>query len=158
MKKSIAATAAILLLCAIAWAIDDTPANRGAQADRYLAAMPAKQLLSDMAAQVPKSVPAQQRDVILDLFKHIDAPSLEKAMKEALNKRFTADELKALADLCGTPAGKSAMRKYFTHMAEDVMPAIRTGMQKAQAKASAAAQEGEAAPGEPKSSEPKPNK
>ena len=40
MKKSITATAAVLLLCAIAYAIDDTPANRGEQADRYLVAMP----------------------------------------------------------------------------------------------------------------------
>ena len=57
MKKSIAAITAILLLCGIACALDDTPANRGQQADRYLVVMPVKEMMSDMVATCRKTFP-----------------------------------------------------------------------------------------------------
>ena len=134
MKKSIAATATILLFCSVASALDDTPENRSMQADRYVAAMPAKEMMNSFVGQaVPKDAPAQQREGLLEQIKCVDAVSLEKAMKEAMTKDFTADELKALADFYGSPAGKSAMKKHYAYLA-DLMPAIMTEMKKAQVK------------------------
>jgi hypothetical protein len=157
MKKSIAATVVVLLLCAVAWALDDTPANRGQQADRYMLAMPVKEMLENMAEQVSKSLPAEQRQAFKDLLtKHLDVPVLEKAMKKSLTKHFTADELKALADFYGSPVGKSAMKKFGGYMA-DVMPVIQAEMMKARAKATQP-QEEEPKAEEPAAGEPKPKK
>jgi hypothetical protein len=49
-------------------------------------------------------------------------------------KTFAADELKALADLYASPAGRSAMKKFRAYMT-DVMPTIQAEILKAQAKA-----------------------
>ncbi len=84
MKKSIAAAVAVLLFCAIAWALEDTPDNRGQQADRYLVAMPVKEMLDDMTAQMVKGLPAEQREKFKDVFKHLDMAAVEKAMKKSL--------------------------------------------------------------------------
>jgi hypothetical protein len=158
MKKSIAATVAILLLCAVAWALDDTPANRGQQADRYLAAMPVKEMLANMVAQVSKNIPAKQRQAFRDMLtKHLDMPALEKVMRESLAKRLTADELKAMADFYGSAVGKSAMKKLNACMG-DFVPAVQLEMMKAQDKARQQASEDEPKPSEPAPGEPKAKK
>ncbi len=162
MKRSIAAAAAILLFCGIACALDDTPANRGQQADRYLVAMPVKEMLSDIVAGMPKGVPEEQKQMVKDLIANVDVSAVEKAVKQSLVKHFTADEMKALADFYGSPAGKSAMKKFGPYMG-DVMAAIQAEMMKVRSKASRQAPEdepkpGEPKPGEPKTGEPKPKK
>ena len=162
MKKFMTATAAVLLLCGIACALDDTPANRGTQADRYLVAMPVKETMTDMATNMSKNLPDEQKQVFKDLMANLDMSAVEKAMKKSLIKHFSADELKALADFYGSPVGKSAMKKFGPYMA-DVMPAIQTEMMKAHAKVQQHKEEGESkpdepAPSEPKAGEPKPKK
>ena len=162
VKKFITATAAVLLLCGIACALDNTPANRGKQADRYLLAMPVKDTMTDMATNMSKNLPDEQKQVFKDLMTNLDMSAVEKAMKKSLIKHFTADELKALADFYGSPVGKSAMKKFGPYMA-DVMPAIQTEMMKAHAKVQHKEAEGEPkpdepAPSEPKAGEPKPKK
>jgi hypothetical protein len=162
-KRPFAITLAVLMVCAVAWALDDTPASRGKQAERYLVAMPVKEMMSDMAVQVSKNLPAEQQQAFKDLLtKHLDMVALEKAMKKSLVKHFTADELKALADFYSSPVGKSAMKKFGAYMA-DVMPAIQAEMMKAQAKANRPEGEGESKPDVPpspdsKTDEAKPNK
>jgi hypothetical protein len=47
---------------------------------------------------------------------------------------FTAEEIKAMADYYGSPAGKSAMNKSGAYMT-DLRPALQTELAKAQAKA-----------------------
>jgi hypothetical protein len=147
-KRPIAITLGVLMVCAVAWALDDTPANRGKQAERYLVAMPVKEMMSDMAAQVSKNLPAEQQPAFKDLLtKHLDVVALEKAMRKSLVKHFTADELRALADFYSSPVGKSAMKKFGAYMA-DVMPAVQVEMMKARAKANRQAAEGESKPDE----------
>jgi len=119
-------------------ALEDTKANREQQAARYLQATPPKEMFQDVAEQVAKTMPADQRDEFKTLLlKHLDIDALTKVMKQAMIKNFTADELKALADFYGSPIGKSAMKKFGTYMA-DVMPAIQAEMMKAQQKAGGA--------------------
>jgi hypothetical protein len=134
MKKSITAATVVLLLCAVALAIEDTPANRGQQADRYLKAMPVKEMLDNMAAQMAKNLPAEQRQAVKNLLANLDVPALEKVMKESLLKHLTADELKAMADFYGSSVGKSAMKKLNVCMG-DFVPAVQSQMMKAHAKA-----------------------
>jgi hypothetical protein len=140
MKKFVIAFGLVAAVAASAWALEDTKATREKEADRYLAVMTVKEMFADMAEQVSKNMPADKRQEFKDLFtKHIDVPAMEKAMKTALTKHFTADELKALADFYGSPVGKSAMKKMPKYMA-DLMPAITSEVMKAQAKASSEAQ------------------
>ena len=49
-------------------------------------------------------------------------------------KVFTAEEIKAMADCFGSPAGKSAMNKSAAYMT-DLRPALLSELVKAQAKA-----------------------
>jgi hypothetical protein len=156
MKKSIAAAVVVLLLCAVAWALDDSPANRTQQADRYLAAMPVKEMLENMAAQMSKNLPTEQRQAVKSLLTNLDVPALEKVMKQSLLKHLTADELKAMADFYGSPVGKSAMKKLNVCMG-DFVPAVQTQMMKAQAKATQQPGD-EPKADEPTPSESKPNK
>ncbi len=135
MKRTLMATLAVLLAATMLWALDDTPENRDQQADRYMQASPVKEMLDEMAVQMAKNLPADQRQLFKDLMtKHIDVPALEAAIKKAMVKHFSADELKALADFYGSPVGRSAMKKFGAYMA-DVMPVIQNEVLKANAKA-----------------------
>ena len=93
-------------------------------------------------------MPEEQRDQFKTLLtKHLDLGRVTAAIKAAMVKTFTADELKALADFYGSDVGKSAMAKMGTYMSE-VMPATMSEVQSALAKA-----EGEAHQGHPDQSE-----
>ena len=128
-------TSLLVLVVGPVWALDDTPANREQEAARYLQVTPPKEMMSDMAEQMAKSVPQDQRDSFKALLmKHLDMAALTKAIKDAMIKNFTADELKALADFYGSPVGKSAMKKFGAYMA-DVMPSVQSEVMKAQASA-----------------------
>jgi hypothetical protein len=139
--------AVLMLVCASTWAVEDgkakmeeNKANRAKQAERYMAAMPVREMFADMAEQMGKNLPADQRQAFKDLMtKHIDIPAMEKAIKAALVKHFTTEELKALADFYSSPVGKSAMKKMSGYMA-DLMPTIQTEVMKAQAKANSESQ------------------
>ena len=109
-------------------AADDTPANREKEAIRYLEATPPVDLV---AAHLPETGRAEFKQL---LTKHGDMKAVNQIVKDATVKHFTADELKALADFYGSPAGKSAMKKFSPYMA-DVMPAIQAELIKAKAEA-----------------------
>ena len=135
MKKILASL--LVLAVGQAWALEDTPANREQEAARYLKATPPTEMMSDMTEQMAKNLPEEQRDSFKTrLMKHLDIDALTKAIKDAMVKNFTADELKALADFYGSPGGKSAMKKFQTYQA-DVMPSLQTEIMKAEASANA---------------------
>lgn len=115
-------------------AIEDTPENRAKQADRYIAVSSPKDLMADVAEQVSKSAPPEQAQQIRELLtKDVDMDKLTKAMRSAMIKNFTADELSALADFYGSPVGKSAMKKIGVYMA-DVMPVVQGELMRAMQK------------------------
>jgi len=135
LMKLIMTLLLVLAVFPAAWALEDTPANREQEAARYLQATPPKDMMSDMAEQMSKNLPQEQRESFKALLvQHLDMNALTKAIKDAMVKDFTAEELKALADFYGSPVGKSAMKKFDTYMA-DVMPSIQAEMMKAQAAA-----------------------
>jgi hypothetical protein len=125
-----------------ALAIEDTPQNREQQADRYLEAVPPQSMMNDMSSKMAETLPEEQQDQFKALMtKHLDITRVEAAIRAAMVKTFTADELKALADFYGSDVGKSAMAKMGTYMAE-VMPATMSEVQAAVAKAQEEAHQG----------------
>ncbi len=135
MKPHAVLWIALALGMRAAQAMEDTPANREAQADRYLNATPPAEMFKDMAEQMSREMSPAQRQLFVDLMtKHLDIGSVTQIMKASLVRSFTADELKALADFYGSAVGKSAMKKMGVYMA-DVMPGIQGEMAKAQQKA-----------------------
>ena len=105
-------------------ALDDTPENRLAQIDRYFVAQPPEQMMKDMAETMSEGMPDDQRARFVELMTKLDMAKLKTAMRDAMVKHFTADEVRALADFYGSEVGKSAMGKYGAYMA-DVMPTIQ---------------------------------
>ena len=129
-----------------AFALDDSPENRTVQAERYLAAVPPQTMLNDMSARMAENLPEEQRAEFMALMtKHLDIGHIAAAIKAAMVKTFTADEMKALADFYGSDAGKSATAKMGAYMSE-VMPATMNEVQNALEKAQADAHKETRAP------------
>jgi hypothetical protein len=123
----------LLAMSSPALALDDTPQNREQQVDRYLSAVSAKDMFSDMMQKMSRGLPADQRQMFVEMMtKHLDFDAISKAMRDAMMKTFTADELSALADFYASPVGKSAMAKMGDYMAA-MMPVMTQEMAKAQA-------------------------
>ena len=116
-----------------AQALDDTPANRAAQADYYLTAAPPQALLSDMTEKISATLPLDQRPLFKALMgKNLDVNAVINLMRAAMIRNFSADELKALGDFYGSPLGKSAVAKMGNYMA-DAMPPMMAELAKAKA-------------------------
>jgi hypothetical protein len=125
----------LLSVVATAFALDDTPVNRTKEAERYLKATPPEEMMKDVADNMAMNISPESRTEFKDLMtKHLDLTAITKAIKGAMVKNFTADELKALADFYSSPVGKAAMKKYGSYMA-DIMPTIQAEVLKAQGEA-----------------------
>jgi len=138
--KKIALVLFFTLLTLPAFALEDTKANREQQAARYLLVTPPKEVIDDMAAQMAQAMPPDERTAFKSILGLIDMEAVTTIMKQAMIKNFTADELKALADFYGSPAGRSATKKQGSYMV-DVMPRLQEEVVKAVSKASDAAQQ-----------------
>jgi hypothetical protein len=113
----------------------DTPETRRREAERYLQAVPPKEMFADMADKMAVNVPPPEREKFKQtLTSELDIVALSRAMHDALVKYFTTAELKALADFYGSPVGNSAMKKFPTYLTE-LMPRIEREIMRAQAKA-----------------------
>ncbi len=103
----------------------DTPENRVAQAERYLAASPPKEMMVDMVEKMSAQMSDEKRQIFNDLMiKNMDLDKITQIIHDSMVKYFTADELGALADFYSSRVGKSAMSKFGVYMA-DVMPKIQ---------------------------------
>ena len=107
-------------------AVEDTPANRAAQADYYLQA---SRTLDDLLKESFEALPPGDREL---LTKHLNMDAIAKEMRASVIKHFTADELKALGDFYSSPHGKSVMSKFGAWM-NDFMPAMQREFEKAAA-------------------------
>jgi hypothetical protein len=144
--KFILATTLFLALTGSLWAIEDTPENRAKEADAYLQAVPAKELVDSMTEKLASSVPEAQRDLFKSMMtKHLDLNALVEAQKAALVKVFTAGEIESMKNFYGSADGKSVLKKMSSYMAE-LMPTVQSQLMKA---AQAAAQEVKASNGQP---------
>jgi len=135
--------ACLLCLPAITAAIEDSPGARAAQADRYLKAMPPREVFDDLAKQMSQNMPPEQAELFRKVMtEQLELSALENAMRAAMIKHFTANELSALADFYGSEVGRSAMSKFGPYMI-DVMPVMQAEMIKAQEKMMQQLQEAE---------------
>jgi hypothetical protein len=105
MQKQIF-TLAVLTLCTSSTFVlgaTDTPETRRREAERYLQATPPRALFEDIADKMAMSLPPAERDKFKQMLtSQLDVPALTKAMTDAMVKKFTIEELKALADLMPT--------------------------------------------------------
>lgn len=104
--------------------LEDTPANRKTQAERYLKAMPPREMMTDLAEKMATAMPGAPALDLEGAFERMDFETLESAVAESLKKHFTAEELRSLADFYASPTGKSAMGKMGDYMV-DVMPVMQ---------------------------------
>lgn len=109
----------------------DTPGNRQAAAERYLAVAPMDSMLKDSIEKMAVNLPEDQRASFLDFMsKYVRMNVLERAAVSSMVRHFTVQELNALANFYGSPEGRSAMKKFGGYMA-DVMPVIQQEMTRA---------------------------
>ncbi len=105
--------------------LPDNPENRGLMAQKYLEAMPPKEMLQSMAGSVAPRFPEGERKVFLEV---MNSPAMEQAAnritRESLVKNFTVGELQAMVTFYGSPEGKAAFKKFGTYMGE-VIPQIQ---------------------------------
>jgi hypothetical protein len=104
---------------------EDSPEARAKAADRYLKVCQLDKMIKDMTTEMAKTLPEQNREGFTKLMlDEIDWKELEKVMKDALVRIFTAAELHALADFYGSKEGQSILGKMGKFMG-DCMPAIQ---------------------------------
>ena len=130
LTRNICQVGLLVLLCnggrQTVYAIDDTVPNRETAAGHYLQVASLTDLMADVAEKTAVIVPEAERPRFkAALTKELDMPTLTAAMRSSLVRIFTADELEAMAQFYGSPAGKSILRKFGTYMA-DIMPTIQT--------------------------------
>jgi hypothetical protein len=138
--------ALLLPLSLPALALDDTPQNREEQANRYLEAVPPQGLIDELLGRTADTLPPEQQDQFKTLVsKYLDRQRIGSAIRAAMTKTFTADELQALADFYGSALGKSAMAKMQAYQNE-VAPTLMSEFQTAVAAAEEEAHKSEKAP------------
>jgi hypothetical protein len=110
--------------------VKDTPENRKVAAERYLKAVPPRDLLGNLAANMARRIPEPRRQLFMEA---ISDKELEQAASRiiltALVKHFTAQELNALTAFYSSPEGKSIRPKFGPYMA-DIMPQIGAEVRK----------------------------
>lgn len=131
MKKWISIVL-FLAMSSVAMAMEDTPENREQQVDRYLQSIQIRELMEGTAKAMATSVPEADLATFMDLMlKHLNYDVLTQAMRSAMIKTFTADEIAKMADMTSSPVGKSAMSKMSTLMSEFMKSdAMREAMRK----------------------------
>jgi hypothetical protein len=110
--------------CIFAAGTPDTPGNRQAAAERYLAVVSVENMMKDIAEKTSENLPNEQREIYVDIMtNYIRISVLERAVISSLVSHFTVREMDALTDFYESPEGRSAMKKFGAYMA-DVMPVI----------------------------------
>jgi hypothetical protein len=113
MKKHIILGAVgIILASAITWALEDTPANRSREAERLISRDRIEEGMQQAIDHMAQVIPTGLRKNFNDqMIMSIDISALERAMREAMIKRFTADEMQAFADSGASSVGGSLEEK-----------------------------------------------
>ncbi|MCC1496828.1 DUF2059 domain-containing protein [Alcanivorax sp. 1008] len=129
MVKAFVLVASFFLVNA-AHAADDSYDDKLEAANRYFEAAPVEGLWISMADKLSASMSTHEKRNFEKVMGEVDLTLLENLTREAMIKHFTLDEINALADFYGSPAGKSAMSKYGDYMA-DVGPALTAEINRA---------------------------
>ena len=100
----------------------DTPENRRIAAERYIAAVPPDEIIGDAIRTIALQIPEGQRKEFARMMRElIRVDWIRRVSLEAMLKRFTAQELDALANFYGSPEGRSIAKKLGAYMA-DIQP------------------------------------
>lgn len=111
--------------------IADSPDNRQAAAERYLAVAPMEWMMHDAIEKMADRLPSGQRETFVEIMtQYVRTDVIKRAAASSMVRHFTVRELNALADFYGSPEGRSAMTKFGAYMA-DVMPVIQQEMARA---------------------------
>jgi len=105
--------------------LPDTLENRRVAAERYLTAVPPAEIIADGIRELAALRPVAQREEAARRMRELIRPdSMSRIMMETLVRRFTAQELEALAGFYGSDVGRSISKKFGAYNA-DVWPQIR---------------------------------
>jgi len=89
------------------------------QLDRFIDGFSPESLVTNVAIEMSSMVPQEKRqEAIAGFIKDVDVDEVEQTLRKAFGRQCTVDELRALADLCSTPAGRTALAKYVKCMEE----------------------------------------
>jgi hypothetical protein len=93
-------------------ALEDTPRNRQAAAERYLHVAPPECMTNILIDAFRQKVPEKYRDRFNALMrKYLNMTAIRQAAKSALLSNFSADELQLCANFYSTSLGRSIFRK-----------------------------------------------
>jgi hypothetical protein len=110
--------------------LPDNPENRGAAAERFLKAMPVKEMLHGMAERIGPRMPEKDRSAFTEIMNSADLEKTASGIaREALVKNFTVGELNAMTSFYGSADGQSAAKKFGPYMME-IMPKIQQEVKK----------------------------
>lgn len=116
--------------------LEDTPANRLAQAERCVQNAPTAvvaKMTCGRIASLRADIPADRRSEFAKaMFDELDIAMMTAKRKELMAKHFTAEELSALADFYASPSGRSAWNKLGDFVV-DMQGAMRAKMLEAEA-------------------------
>lgn len=106
---------------ALAEELPDTPGNRQAAAERYVAEVSLEQMYADAVKKMSMNLPKAKRKEFVDItLRGIRWDVLERATIVSMTNHFTLREINALAAFYGSGEGRSIMIKIDDYMA-DVM-------------------------------------
>lgn len=99
----------------------DTPTNRQQYAVQLVDTTFTSALVARIANEMNQSVPVDKRDVMAARFiAEVDEDAVKQELTRAFSRHCTPDELAALAELCRTAAGRSALDQYTRSMQDAI--------------------------------------
>jgi len=111
MLKAVVFTALLVAWAPSAFAIDDTPANRRAEAERYVQSVDVQTFWNTWAVILAGSRPPDQQQAALDKLRNVDPSRIRAIMVDTCIKIYTADELSGMAKFYNSPVGKAVLKK-----------------------------------------------
>jgi len=111
MVRTILLTALLLAVAPSAFAIEDTPANRRTEAERYVQSVDVQSFWNTWSVILAGSRPQDQQQAALDKLRKVDPNRIRALMIEACIKVYTADELSGMAKFYNSAVGKAVLKK-----------------------------------------------
>jgi hypothetical protein len=130
MLKAILLGVLIVAAAPAAFAIEDTPANRRTEAQRYVQTVDIKSFWEQWAVGIVGNVPQDRRQEALERLLKVDLGRIRSLMVEACVKVYTADELSGMAKFYSSPVGRAVLAKT-PEYDKALLPGIQQEVQRA---------------------------
>ena len=130
IKNTIKIGVASLFILAPSVSFADEHSDKMVAAEKYLEISNIDEMMSGMLEEFKKNPQVRGNEKVMDIaFKAYDMEAVKEAMKEAMAKRFTLEEMNMLNEFYATPQGQSILKKMPAYMS-DVMPLMQKEMMK----------------------------